>query len=79
VVPGSIKLDGVAIDDAKSYRVVVNNFLAEGGDNFPEFAKGAKRLETGLLDLDAFTEYLKKNEGQGAALAPAAPRILKAQ
>ncbi|MEH6435207.1 bifunctional metallophosphatase/5'-nucleotidase [Massilia sp. DD77] len=78
VVPGSLKLDGAAIDDAKTYRVVANNFLAEGGDNFPEFAKGSKRLETGMLDLDALTEYLKKNEGQGAALAPAAPRIIKA-
>lgn len=79
VVPGSVKLDGVALDDAATYRVVVNNFLAEGGDNFPEFAKGTKRLETGLLDLDAFTDYLKKHEGQGAALAPAAARIVKVQ
>jgi len=79
VVPGSIKLDGVAIEDGKTYRVVANNFLAEGGDNFPEFAKGIKRVETGLLDLDAFTEYLKKNEGQGAAPAPAAARIIKSQ
>ncbi len=77
VVPGSIRLNGVAIEDGKTYRVVANNFLAEGGDNFPEFAKGVKRVETGLLDLDAFTEYLKKNEGQGAALAPAAARIQK--
>ncbi|MBQ5941831.1 bifunctional UDP-sugar hydrolase/5'-nucleotidase [Massilia sp. AB1] len=79
VVPGSIRLDGVAIEDGKTYRVVANNFLAEGGDNFPEFAKGTRRVETGLLDLDAFTDYLKKNEGQGAALAPTAPRIIKAQ
>lgn len=77
VVPGSITLNGVAIEDGKTYRVVANNFLAEGGDNFPEFAKGGKRVETGLLDLDAFTDYLKKNEGQGAALAPAPARILK--
>ena len=77
VVPGSITLNGVAIEDGKTYRVVANNFLAEGGDNFPEFSKGGKRVETGLLDLDAFTDYLKKNEGQGAAPAPAAARILK--
>ena len=66
-----------AAKDGKTYRVVANNFLAEGGDNFPEFSKGGKRVETGLLDLDAFTDYLKKNEGQGAALAPAPARILK--
>ncbi|WP_020651473.1 bifunctional metallophosphatase/5'-nucleotidase [Massilia niastensis] len=79
VVPGSVKLDGAPLQDGATYRVVANNFLAEGGDLFPEFAKGTQRLETGLLDLDAFTDYLKKNEGQGVAQAAAAPRILKAQ
>ncbi|MCD2517321.1 bifunctional metallophosphatase/5'-nucleotidase [Massilia sp. G4R7] len=72
-------LDGQPIEDAKTYRIVANNFLAEGGDNFPDFAKGSNRLETGLLDLDAFTDYLRANEGQGAALAPASPRIIKVQ
>lgn len=72
-------LEGQPVEDAKTYRIVANNFLAEGGDNFPDFAKGSNRLETGLLDLDAFTDYLRANEGQGAALAPAAPRIIKVQ
>ena len=74
-----ITLDGKPLEDGKTYRVVANNFLAEGGDNFPEFGQGTNRLETGLLDLDAFTDYLRANEGQGASLAPAAPRIIKAQ
>ena len=74
-----ITLDGKPLEDAKTYRVVANNFLAEGGDNFPEFAKGSNRRETGLLDLDAFTDHLRAIEGQGASLAPAAPRIIKAQ
>jgi 5'-nucleotidase len=72
-------LDGQPIEEGKTYRVVANNFLAEGGDNFPDFAKGTNRLETGMLDLDAFTEYLRASEGQGASLAPAAPRIIKVQ
>jgi 5'-nucleotidase len=75
----SITLNGQPLVDTKAYRIVANNFLAEGGDNFPEFAKGTNRLETGLLDLDAFTEYLRNTEGQGAALAPAAARITKAK
>lgn len=79
VVPGSIRIAGAALDDAKTYRVVANNFLAEGGDDFPEFVKGSNRLETGLLDLDALTEHLRKIEGQRASLAPAAPRIIKVQ
>lgn len=75
----AITLNGKPLEDGKTYRIVANNFLAEGGDNFPEFGKGSKRLETGLLDLDAFTDHLRAIEGQGAALAPAAPRIIKVQ
>jgi 5'-nucleotidase len=80
VVPGSLKLNGVPVDDAKTYRVAANNFLAEGGDNFPEFAKGANKVDTQIRDLDALIDYLGKHEGAGgqaASFAPAAPRIQK--
>ncbi|UVW29585.1 bifunctional UDP-sugar hydrolase/5'-nucleotidase [Massilia sp. H6] len=77
VVPDSIRIDGAPLVDSRTYRVVANNFLAEGGDNFPEFAKGTNRLETGMLDLDAFVDFLRASEGQGASMAPAAPRIVK--
>ncbi|HEX9171565.1 MAG TPA: bifunctional metallophosphatase/5'-nucleotidase [Telluria sp.] len=73
VVPGSVRLNGVALDDARHYRVVANNFLAEGGDNFPEFAKGVNRVDSGLIDLDAVIAYLSKNAGTGAATAGMAP------
>ena len=68
----NVKVDGKALDDDKVYRVVANNFLAEGGDNIPMFAKGTRRVETGLRDLDALIAYLQKHpEGGGA------PRIRK--
>ncbi len=51
-----MKLNGVAIDPAASYRVTVNNFLAAGGDNFPAFTAGTDQL-TGNIDLDAFVDY----------------------
>jgi 5'-nucleotidase len=73
VVPGSVKLNGVPLDDAKTYRVAANNFLAEGGDNFPEFAKGTNRVETHIRDLDALIDYLGKNEGLGGTKASLAP------
>ena len=66
LVPGSLKFNGVPVDDAKTYRVVANNFLAEGGDNIPEFAKGTNRVDTQLVDLDALSEYIAKNPGAGA-------------
>jgi 5'-nucleotidase len=73
VVPGSVKLNGVALEDAKIYRIVANNFLAEGGDNFPEFAKGANRADTQVRDLDALIDYLARNQGAGAPAASLAP------
>ena len=66
LVPGSLKFMGVPVDDAKTYRVVANNFLAEGGDNIPEFAKGTNRVDTQLVDLDALSDYIAKNPGVGA-------------
>jgi 5'-nucleotidase len=78
VVPGSLKLDGKPVEDDKTYRIVANNFLADGGDNFPALAKGAKRQDTGMRDLDAFIGYLKQNPDIGAAsLAAPQPRINK--
>jgi 5'-nucleotidase len=80
VVPGSLKVGGAAVEDGKTYRVVANNFLADGGDNFPEFAKGANKVDTGIRDLDALIDYLGKHEGTGgqpASFAAPAARIQK--
>ena len=75
----AVTLHGKPLEDGKTYRIAANNFLAEGGDNFAEFSQGGNRLETGLVDLDAFTEHLRALEERGAAIAPAAPRIIKVQ
>jgi len=69
----NVKVDGVALDDNKVYRVVANNFLADGGDNIPMFAQGMRRVETGLRDLDALIAYLQMHPEAGGAL----PRIRK--
>jgi 5'-nucleotidase len=68
VVDGSVKLNGVAIDKTKTYRVEANNFIAGGGDGFTGFTAGTN-LYTGPVDVDAFTAYLKAN----SPLTPAAP------
>lgn len=69
----NVKVDGKALDDDKVYRVVANNFLAEGGDNIPMFAKGTRRVETGLRDLDALIAYLQTHPEAGGT----PPRIRK--
>jgi 5'-nucleotidase len=53
----SIKIGGVTVDPAASYRVTVNSFLADGGDGFTELRNGTDRLG-GDIDLDALAAYL---------------------
>ena len=59
VVPGSVTLDGKALDLAANYRVTVNSFLAAGGDNFPAFKLG-RDARTGAMDVDAFEQHIAK-------------------
>ncbi|MFO7662106.1 MAG: bifunctional metallophosphatase/5'-nucleotidase [Chloroflexota bacterium] len=54
----NVQLNGVALDPAASYNVTVNNFLADGGDNFTTFGQvNTPRLEGGN-DLLAFINFL---------------------
>jgi 5'-nucleotidase len=61
VVPGSVKLDGVALDPLASYQVTMNNFLGDGGDNFTVFKEGTNTIG-GMVDLDAFVNYLMAHD-----------------
>ena len=49
---------GSPVDRTKTYKVVVNNFMAGGGDNLATL-KTVKKLDTGLSDIDAFVDYIK--------------------
>jgi len=75
IVPGSVKLNGIPLDMDKSYRVVTNNFLAEGGDGFPTFIKGSRRAPTNIRDIDALTTYLVKREQDKKPAGTAAPLV----
>jgi 5'-nucleotidase len=52
----SITINGTSIDPSGLYRVTVNNFLAEGGDNFSVLKAGVDRIG-GSQDIDAFVNY----------------------
>ncbi len=60
VDPTSIMIDGVTVDPAAGYRVTVNSFLADGGDNFSVLVDGTDRLG-GEVDLDALISYFGAN------------------
>jgi 5'-nucleotidase len=59
VVDGSVSFDGGAtfIDKAATYRVTMNNFMADGGDGYTVFRSCTDALG-GEIDLDAFARYL---------------------
>ncbi|MCF7985982.1 MAG: bifunctional metallophosphatase/5'-nucleotidase [Methylovulum sp.] len=58
--PNDIKINGVVVDPAASYRVTVNSFLADGGDKFNVLTKATNRLG-GAQDSDALEAYFKAN------------------
>ncbi len=68
VVADSMRLEGRAIEADQSYRVTVNNFLADGGDGFRVLREGADRVG-GPVDVDALTQYLR----EASAVRPLAP------
>jgi 5'-nucleotidase len=65
VDPATIKIGGVTVDPGTGYRVTVNSFLADGGDNFSVLPDGTDRLG-GEVDLDALVTYF----GNHSPVAP---------
>jgi 5'-nucleotidase len=53
-----VKLNGVPIDPALTYRVTTNDFLANGGDGFTELKGGSARATAPGFDVDALVAYL---------------------
>ena len=54
----NVRINGVLLDPAATYRVTVNNFLADGGDSFSVFRNGTNRY-VGEIDSDAFSRYIE--------------------
>ncbi|WP_406190811.1 bifunctional metallophosphatase/5'-nucleotidase [Streptomyces griseus] len=71
VVADTIRLNGEAIDPARTYRVAMNEFLAGGGDGFAALGEGTNKL-VGASDLDLFNAYLAAHSTAAAPLAPPA-------
>lgn len=67
--PATLKIGGVVVDPAATYRVTVNSFLATGGDGFTIFNNGANRLG-GAQDIDAQVSWWKANTSAAAPYTP---------
>ena len=73
LVTDSVKINGVALDLNKTYRIATVTFLGQGGDNFTVMQSGKNYVATGYKDIDAFVAYMKANP----TLAPPTPRITR--
>ncbi|WP_351229917.1 bifunctional metallophosphatase/5'-nucleotidase [Streptomyces sp. NPDC002133] len=71
IVVDSVRLNGEAIDPAKTYRVAMNEFLAGGGDGFAVLKEHQNKL-VGASDLDVLTAYFAAHSSAAAPLAPPA-------
>lgn len=73
MVPSSVRLDGQALDDRRTYRLVVNSFLADGGDGATLLKAGSNRLAMKITDLEALERYLVQQDRQGRSAGQAEP------
>jgi 2',3'-cyclic-nucleotide 2'-phosphodiesterase (5'-nucleotidase family) len=54
----AVEVAGEPLDDARTYRVATNSFLAAGGDGFGDFRRGRNVTRTGVLIRDALARDL---------------------
>ncbi len=60
IVPGSVRLNGRAVEPGDKVRITVNAFVAGGGDNFVVLKQG-QDVRTGMMDVDALEAFVRSN------------------
>ena len=68
ILGDTIRLGGAPVVPDRHYRVVVNSFLADGGDRFAVLKEGINRVQ-GDSDLNAFKDYASSTARQLPAVA----------
>jgi len=65
------RFQGVPLDPAKTYRMVINSFMAVGGDGYPKVTGHASYVDTGFVDADVVRAFISANSPiQTARFAP---------
>ncbi len=68
---GQVRIKGAPIDANKTYRMVINNFMAVGGDGYPKMTGHASYVDTGFVDADVMRAFITANSPlQTARFAP---------
>jgi 5'-nucleotidase/UDP-sugar diphosphatase len=63
----SATINGAPLDNAKTYRMVLNRFSAEGGDGYPKLTGHTSYVDTGYVDADVLRAYVNANSPLKAA------------
>jgi 5'-nucleotidase len=80
----TVMVDGAPIDPAQTYTVTAGSFLIAGGDNFTVLQSGRNMKDSGLIDTDAFINYIKNHSpvspdfAKRAVMVPNPPTALTA-
>ncbi|MDI6601266.1 MAG: 5'-nucleotidase C-terminal domain-containing protein [Thermoanaerobacteraceae bacterium] len=62
--------DGTPVEMDKIYKVVTNDFMATGGDNYVTFTKAQNGKDTGIPVRDAMIKAVRDLTSQGKTLSP---------
>lgn len=67
----SASIKGAPVDPARTYRMVINNFMAAGGDGYPRLTGHKSFVDTGFVDADLLRAYITaKSPLKAADYAP---------
>lgn len=66
-VVGNVRIGGAALDAAKNYRLVLNNFQAAGGDGYPKLTGHPSFVNTGFVDAEVLRAFISANSPLSAA------------
>ncbi len=67
----NIKVQGRPIDLSRSYIVLTNDYMANGGDDAVFYKKGLDRRDSRIKVRDAIISYLKGETAKGKSINPA--------
>ncbi len=57
----SARINGAPLDMGKTYRMVINNFIAAGGDGYPKLTDHRTYVDTGYVDADVLRAFITAN------------------
>ena len=56
-----VRIQGVPMDPAKNYQMVINNFVAVGGDGYPNMTSHPSYVNTGFVDAEVLRDFIATN------------------